>query len=162
MRHVFLFLSVLTLPALVAGETGYDAWLRYAPIDAVVRTRYDALPAHAVALGDSLVIKTAQAELIRHGGVSSSCALSGGVTVVRRARARGGGGARRRARAQRRRGRGRGARARGRARAGGRRGGRARRARRARARARAAGRRRQAATRRRRRQGSHGGGQRRA
>ena len=65
MRYWLLFLGVLALAAPLAGETGYDAWLRYAPIDAVVRTRYDALPAHAVALGDSLVIKTAQAELIR-------------------------------------------------------------------------------------------------
>lgn len=65
MKYWFLFLGMLTLAAPLAGETGYAAWLRYAPIDAVVRKRYDALPANAVALGDSLVIKTAQAELIR-------------------------------------------------------------------------------------------------
>jgi alpha-glucuronidase len=65
-RYFCLFLSVLTLPAPVAGETGYDAWLRYASIDAApVRERYHTLPANAVALGDSVVIRTAQAELIR-------------------------------------------------------------------------------------------------
>ena len=60
-----LFLSLLTLPAPLAAETGYEAWLRYAPLDAAARMRYDALPANAVALGDSIVIKTAQAELTR-------------------------------------------------------------------------------------------------
>jgi alpha-glucuronidase len=61
-----LFLSVLALPTPVAAETGYDAWLRYASIGAApVRERYATLPAHAVALGDSVVIRTAQAELIR-------------------------------------------------------------------------------------------------
>jgi alpha-glucuronidase len=65
MKFWFLFLGVLTLAAPVAGETGYDGWLRYAPIDAVVRKRYDALPANVVALDDSQVVQTAQAELIR-------------------------------------------------------------------------------------------------
>jgi alpha-glucuronidase len=48
------------------AETGYDAWLRYAPIDDIaVRQRYDTLPAAAVALGDSPEISAAQEELIR-------------------------------------------------------------------------------------------------
>lgn len=67
MRYLFLILGVLALPALVAAEDGHDAWLRYAAVDAAARQRYDALPANVVALGDSLVIRTAQAELI--GGV---------------------------------------------------------------------------------------------
>jgi len=62
---VSLFLSVLALPSPLTAETGYDAWLRYAPIDAAAQRRYGTLPANAVALGDSVVIKTAQAELIR-------------------------------------------------------------------------------------------------
>ena len=42
------FLIAPSAPA----ETGYDAWLRYAPIrDTAVRARYDALPATVVALG---------------------------------------------------------------------------------------------------------------
>jgi alpha-glucuronidase len=52
-------------PGPLLAETGYAAWLRYALIDATIRKRYDALPANAVALGDSVIIKTAQAELIR-------------------------------------------------------------------------------------------------
>ncbi len=69
-RHFIHFiLALLALPCCVRGETGYDAWLRYAPLDAAARTRYEALPARVTALGDSLVLKTAQQELIRgvHG-----------------------------------------------------------------------------------------------
>jgi len=64
-RHFILAIFVLTAPGRLVAETGYAAWLRYAPIDAAVRERYDTLPANVVALGDSIVIKTAQAELIR-------------------------------------------------------------------------------------------------
>jgi alpha-glucuronidase len=61
-----LFLGVLALPAPLAAETGAAAWLRYAYLrDPAVRARYNALPASAVALGDSAVIQTAQGELIR-------------------------------------------------------------------------------------------------
>ncbi len=67
MRYLLLslYLSVLMLPASLAAETGYDAWLRYAPLTGPARYRYNTLPANVVALGDSIVIKTAQAELIR-------------------------------------------------------------------------------------------------
>jgi alpha-glucuronidase len=49
------------------AETGYDAWLRHAPItDAATRARYDALPAVVVALGgDSPVLSSARDELVR-------------------------------------------------------------------------------------------------
>src|SRR5271157_874210 len=48
------------------AETGYEAWLRYAPIeDAAARKRFDTLPAVVVALDDSQVVKAAQAEMIR-------------------------------------------------------------------------------------------------
>ncbi|MEX2092512.1 MAG: alpha-glucuronidase family glycosyl hydrolase, partial [Pirellulales bacterium] len=51
-------------PAL--AETGYDAWLRYAPIsDRAARERYDTLPAVVVALGDSPIVAAAQDELTR-------------------------------------------------------------------------------------------------
>ncbi|MCC7175302.1 MAG: glucosiduronase [Bryobacterales bacterium] len=54
------------LSVTAAGETGYDAWLRYAAIDeAGARARYDALPATVAALGDSVVIRAAREELIR-------------------------------------------------------------------------------------------------
>ncbi len=51
---------------LLRAETGYDAWLRYVPIDdACVRQIYAELPATAVTVGSSPVIKSAGAELSR-------------------------------------------------------------------------------------------------
>ena len=47
------------------AETGSDAWLRYAPIDAAVRAQYKGLPGRVVTLGDSDVLQAAQQELIR-------------------------------------------------------------------------------------------------
>jgi alpha-glucuronidase len=64
-RYLCLFLSVLALAAPGTAETGYEAWLRYAPVDSLAQRRYHALPSSAVALGDSVVVRTAQAELIR-------------------------------------------------------------------------------------------------
>ena len=65
MRVLGLALAFLaTVP--LRAETGYEAWLRYAPFDAAsARQRYGALPAAVVALGDSVVIQAAQQELIR-------------------------------------------------------------------------------------------------
>jgi len=60
-----LFLGVFALAVTGAAETGYEAWLRYAPVDSLSERRYQALPSSAVALGDSLVVRTAQAELVR-------------------------------------------------------------------------------------------------
>ena len=48
---------------LLWAESGHDAWLRYRPIEE--RQLYAAMPAVAVALGDSPVIASAQGELIR-------------------------------------------------------------------------------------------------
>ncbi|MGH9536982.1 MAG: alpha-glucuronidase family glycosyl hydrolase, partial [Terriglobales bacterium] len=42
-----------------------DAWLRYAPLEAALRPKYQSLPAKLVVLGDSPVLTTAQAEMIR-------------------------------------------------------------------------------------------------
>jgi alpha-glucuronidase len=47
------------------AETGADAWLRYAPLDKTTIQKYSALPASVVALGDSPVLNSAKAELIR-------------------------------------------------------------------------------------------------
>ena len=47
------------------AETGADAWLRYAPLDKSAAQKYSALPASAVVLGDSPVLDSAKAELIR-------------------------------------------------------------------------------------------------
>jgi len=48
------------------AETGYDAWLRYAPLDAARLRQYDAtVPAVIVAEGDSKVVASARDELVR-------------------------------------------------------------------------------------------------
>lgn len=66
MKRFVILTLLLGAPAGVGlrAETGYDAWLRYAPIDDE-RQRYQALPAAAVALGDSVVIQAAREELVR-------------------------------------------------------------------------------------------------
>lgn len=57
--------SLVVSPA-VFGETGYDAWLRYAPIEGgPARERYDPLPAVVVAFDQSEILQSAQEELIR-------------------------------------------------------------------------------------------------
>lgn len=59
-------LGLLATAAPARAETGYDGWLRYAPIsDRADRDRYDSLPAVVVALGDSQILAAAQDELIR-------------------------------------------------------------------------------------------------
>jgi alpha-glucuronidase len=60
-----LLLLVLAACASARAETGEDAWLRYEPLDAASRARYDDLPACIVALGDSPVVASARDELVR-------------------------------------------------------------------------------------------------
>ncbi|MGC2529155.1 MAG: alpha-glucuronidase family glycosyl hydrolase, partial [Candidatus Acidiferrum sp.] len=47
------------------AETGAEAWLRYAPVDARAAQKYASLPASVVTLGDSPVLASAKNELIR-------------------------------------------------------------------------------------------------
>jgi alpha-glucuronidase len=47
------------------AETGGDAWLRYAPPEKRAAQKYSALPASVVVIGDSPVLDSAKAELIR-------------------------------------------------------------------------------------------------
>jgi len=53
------------IPTSVSAETGAEAWLRYAALDGTAAQRYQSLPATTVVLGDSIVLKTAQQELIQ-------------------------------------------------------------------------------------------------
>jgi len=55
------------LCAAVTGraETGHDAWLHYAPLQPAAAKCYRALPATTLSLGETLVLNTAQAELVR-------------------------------------------------------------------------------------------------
>ena len=63
------FCCALLLLAFVAtgarAETGADAWLRYAPLSKNAAQVYSGLPMTVVVLGDSLVINSAKAELLR-------------------------------------------------------------------------------------------------
>ena len=58
---------VLTLGGALAvrAETGYEAWLRYAPLEKAGAQLYRSLPAAVVALDDSAVVNAAQDEMIR-------------------------------------------------------------------------------------------------
>ncbi|HJX94512.1 MAG TPA: alpha-glucuronidase family glycosyl hydrolase [Candidatus Acidoferrum sp.] len=47
------------------AETGADAWLRYAPLDKSVAEKFSVLPESVVVLGDSPILNSANAELIR-------------------------------------------------------------------------------------------------
>jgi alpha-glucuronidase len=51
--------------SLAHSETGRDAWLRYAPLDGPAVERYRNLPSSAVLLGDSVLLASSQAELVR-------------------------------------------------------------------------------------------------
>jgi alpha-glucuronidase len=56
---------VLICCGYASSETGADAWLRYAPLDVRLAQHYRNLPASTVVLSDSLILNTAQAELVR-------------------------------------------------------------------------------------------------
>src|SRR5262249_21662238 len=45
------------------AETGYEAWLRYAPLSDAERAKYAGFPSGTVLLGDSRVLHAAQGEL---------------------------------------------------------------------------------------------------
>ncbi len=54
-----------TLSPCLHGETGRDAWLRYAPLDDPARKQYESLPGNVAVLDESAVLESAQQELIR-------------------------------------------------------------------------------------------------
>ena len=53
------------MPEPARAETGYDAWLRYAPLPEPVRARYASVPRTVTLFGDSLVLRTARDEVVR-------------------------------------------------------------------------------------------------
>ena len=65
--HVTIGVALLfwAFGASARAESGADAWLRYAPLDKSAAQKYSALPASVVVLGDSPVLDSAKAELIR-------------------------------------------------------------------------------------------------
>ena len=66
MRLTLSLLLCLLMPAALYAESGYDAWLRYAPLDDQAVRRYrDAVPALVVALGTEAPVQSARGELLR-------------------------------------------------------------------------------------------------
>jgi alpha-glucuronidase len=53
------------LPSSITAETGAAAWLRYSTLTPQAAKNYERLPPQIVRLGDSLVLKTAQQELLQ-------------------------------------------------------------------------------------------------
>ena len=99
------FLSVGILGAVLLGggvasalqaESGQEAWLRYAPLEAVARARYDALPAAMVVPEDSAVLTAARDEMLRgvmgmlgrrlrlDGKVKEKAIILGTLTAIRK------------------------------------------------------------------------------
>jgi alpha-glucuronidase len=63
---VLALLAVFAMPSLAPAETGYDAWLRYAPLeDAALRDYRNIVPATIITLGAGEVQQSAREELIR-------------------------------------------------------------------------------------------------
>jgi alpha-glucuronidase len=57
---------VMLLPSIAWGETGYEGWLRYAPIeDNAIRHQYETLPSIVHRVNGSAVAQSAEQELIR-------------------------------------------------------------------------------------------------
>lgn len=67
MKRISLSAVILLVSSCnIGAETGYDAWLRYRPIDEpAVRQMYDRLPPSVIALGTSPIVDSAQSEIIR-------------------------------------------------------------------------------------------------
>ena len=59
------FLGVCIPFATIRAETGAEAWLRYARLDAQASRQYENLPAIVVTLGDSALLNSSRDELIR-------------------------------------------------------------------------------------------------
>jgi alpha-glucuronidase len=64
--RICVLLGLLAFANRLLGENGYDAWLRYPPIeDLGLKQQYASLPQTLVIAGDSLILKSAQAEILR-------------------------------------------------------------------------------------------------
>ncbi len=64
LRVSFILLSVVGQVVCSRAATDLDAWLRSAPLDPVIAKRYEDLPSQVVVMGDSPILKNAEAELV--------------------------------------------------------------------------------------------------
>jgi len=60
---------VVAIAATARAETGYDAWLRYAPLPAPIMARMGSVPTSVTLIGDSPILRSARDEIVR--GLSS-------------------------------------------------------------------------------------------
>ena len=65
LQRKFMAAVLVAVAPVVAAETGEEAWLRYAALDAKTAKNYEHLPSREEVLGDSSVLMSAQAELAR-------------------------------------------------------------------------------------------------
>jgi alpha-glucuronidase len=66
MRRTLSLILLLFIPSVLQAESGYDAWLRYAPLDDTSARRYrEVLPPVVVALGTEVPVHSAKNELVR-------------------------------------------------------------------------------------------------
>jgi alpha-glucuronidase len=81
MRRISFLFAILLLTSAALAENGADAWLRFARLSPGAATRYSSLPQVLIALNDSLLVKTAQAELLRgvHGMLDRTLRVDAGV-----------------------------------------------------------------------------------
>lgn len=63
-RLALVLICVAVAPTIAAAETGAEAWLRYAPLDAQTAKVYQQVPARVLVRGDSPVIESARRELL--------------------------------------------------------------------------------------------------
>ena len=73
------FLCAIALTQRADAETGAEAWLRYSALSPQTAKEYARLPGKTVLLGDSLVLKTAQQELIQGAAQMLGKTLRAGV-----------------------------------------------------------------------------------
>jgi alpha-glucuronidase len=77
----FVVALIAAIPASARGETGYDGWLRYAPLPAdVVRARYATVPRTVTLIGDSPVLRSARDEVVRGLSAMLSTPITQGTT----------------------------------------------------------------------------------
>jgi len=74
---------VAAIPMSAQAETGYDAWLRYAPLPPTVLTRVGSVPRSVTLLGDSPVLRSARDEIVRGLGSMHASTIATGTSLPR-------------------------------------------------------------------------------
>lgn len=81
-------ICVVAIAPSVRAETGYDAWLRYAPLPAPIMARIGSVPTSVTLIGDSPVLRSARDEVVRGlssilgAQITTGTTLAGGSTIL--------------------------------------------------------------------------------